>query len=47
VDITDGTLQSGVEAKPNRWIDSLVFSEAGDFTLAGFGGRTTWMRVGV
>ena len=24
----------GVEAKPNQWIDSFVFSEAGDFTPA-------------
>jgi len=45
VDITDGTLTFGVEAKPNRLVDGLAFSEAGDFTLAGFGGIGTFASV--
>jgi hypothetical protein len=34
-----------VEAKPNQLIDQLQFSEAGDFTLAGFGGAGTFASV--
>jgi hypothetical protein len=45
VDITDGTLTFMIEAKPNQVIDELQFSEAGDFTLAGFGGTGTFASV--
>jgi len=49
VDTTDGTLTFGVEAKPggadSHFIDTIEFSEAGDFTLAGFGGLGTFVSV--
>ena len=45
VDITDGTLAFMVDAKQNKFIDELQFSEAGDFTLAGFGGIGTFASV--
>jgi hypothetical protein len=37
IDITDGTLTMKIEAKPGNGITSLIYSEAGDFTLLGFG----------
>ena len=45
VDVTDGTLTFMVDAKPNHVIEELAFSEAGDFTLAGFGDEGTFASV--
>lgn len=45
VDITDGTLSFTVMAKPGQFIGSLLFSEAGDYTLGGTGGAGTFASV--
>lgn len=45
VDITDGTLGFFVEALPGHFLDALVIKEAGDVTLAGFGGPGTVAAV--
>ena len=44
-DITDGNLTFTVEAKPNRFIDQLLFSEAGDYTIFGSGTIATAATV--
>ena len=41
VDITDGNLAFGIEAKDLHIIDTIQFSEAGDTTLAGLGTNNT------
>lgn len=45
VDITDGTLSLMMTSKPGHFIDQVLFDEAGDFTLAGFGGIGTFASV--
>ncbi len=45
VDLTDGTLNFMVMAKPGVFIGSLFFSEAGDYTLGGTGGAGTFASV--
>jgi hypothetical protein len=44
-DITDGTLVMKIEAKPGNGITELLYSEAGDFTLLGFGTDSTLASV--
>jgi len=44
-DVTDGTLSLAIEAKPGHGILSLLFDEAGDFTLLGFGSDNTLASV--
>jgi len=45
VDITDGTLALMMTSKPGHFIDMIKFDEAGDVTLAGFGGAGTFASV--
>ncbi|MFV2066635.1 MAG: PEP-CTERM sorting domain-containing protein [Pirellulales bacterium] len=45
LDLTDGTLSLVIEAKPGQGILSLVFNEAGDYTLLGFGSDNTLASV--
>jgi PEP-CTERM motif len=45
VDITDGTLTLMMTSNPGHFIDKVKFDEAGDFTLAGFGGAGTFVSV--
>lgn len=45
IDITDGTLAMSIESLPGNFIDQILFDEAGDFTLAGFGGAGTYASV--
>ena len=45
VDTTDGALTFGIEAKPNHVFNQVNFSEAGDFSLLGFGGTGTYASV--
>jgi hypothetical protein len=45
VDVTDGNLNFMVVAKPGFGIENLSLSEAGDTTLAGFGGLGTFTAV--
>jgi PEP-CTERM motif len=45
VDITDGTLTMMIRSLPGNFIDQIKFDEAGDFTLAGFGGQATFASV--
>jgi hypothetical protein len=44
-DITDGTLTMKIEAKPGNGVTDLIYSEAGDFTLLGFGTDGTLASV--
>jgi hypothetical protein len=45
LDSTIGTLDMTIEAKPVRYIDTLEFSERGDYTIFGNGGIGTEARV--
>ncbi len=45
VDITDGTMSLMMTSKPGNFIDQVLFDEAGDVTLAGFGGIGTFASV--
>ena len=45
IDLTDGTLAMKIEAKPDVGISHLLYNEAGDFTLLGFGGDNTLASV--
>ncbi len=45
-DITDVELTFGIEAKPNKLIDSILLTETGDYTLVGAGGLGTMAAVG-
>lgn len=45
VDITDGTLTFMVMAKSGYFVEQLLFTEAGDVTLAGFGNDGTFASV--
>lgn len=44
-DVTDGNLKFGIQAKPGKAITSVTIAEAGDVTMAGFGGDTTFASV--
>ncbi len=44
-DITDVELTFGIEAKPNKLIQSIVLTETGDYTLIGAGGIGTLAAV--
>jgi hypothetical protein len=41
LDITDSTLSTSIEAKPNKRIKQIAFAEAGDYTLVGGGTAAT------
>ncbi|MBN1855165.1 MAG: hypothetical protein JW829_20710 [Pirellulales bacterium] len=45
VDITDGNLAFGIQASPMKFIDTILFTEAGDTTLAGMGTVATLTSV--
>ncbi|MFV2066636.1 MAG: PEP-CTERM sorting domain-containing protein [Pirellulales bacterium] len=45
IDLTDGTLAMKIEAKPGVGISDLLYNEAGDFTLLGFGSDNTLSSV--
>lgn len=45
VDLTDGTLTFMVEALQGNVITSMLFTEAGDYTLGGTGGAATFASV--
>lgn len=45
VDITDGNLRFGIQAHAGSAINSVVLSEAGDTTMAGFGTDATFTAV--
>jgi len=45
LDLTDGTLGMRIEAKPGIGISQLLYNEAGDFTLLGFGTDNTFSSV--
>ncbi len=44
-DITDSTLSTTIEAKPNKNIGNIIFNEAGDYTLLGVGNTSTTATV--
>ena len=45
VNLTDGTLALMMKSKPGNFIDKVLFDEAGDVTLVGFGGIGTFASV--
>lgn len=45
LDLTDGTLSMKIEAKPGNGMSQLLYNEAGDFTLLGFGTDNTFSSV--
>lgn len=45
IDITDSTLTTTIEAKPNKSVSNILFSEAGDYTLVGVGTAATTATV--
>ena len=46
MDATDGTFAGYVNAINNSRIEEMVFTERGDFTLAGVGGAGTFVQIG-
>lgn len=44
-DITDVELTFGIEAKPNKTIETIILTEAGDYTIVGAGGAGTLAAV--
>lgn len=45
LDITDSTLTTTIEARPNKSIGNILFNEAGDYSLVGVGNAATTATV--